>query len=252
MKRSICVCCLTLLILSFAVLALSVPLFCRALGCYQEGITAVEHKVLPLPLFLSSLSLSLSLALMHTSAIYRMQCHSRNSQIAPFAERGSCNINAILLDSPFYMLRCVALPDAHLGVFCFMGCLFYSTDSSILLSDLPWWWSTRWSTKDAGVYDLSVDLLDLLKHIQVYNAETSFILVHFRHKSVPPRIHHGSPQFENHSSRSPSPCAVVLSGVLNSRNIHSPVDSSFISDKTHPNKLINVFRNRHVPRSSVD
>lgn len=62
MKRSICVCCLTLLILSFAVLALSVHLFCRALGCYQEGITAVEHKVLPLPLFLSSLSLSFSLS----------------------------------------------------------------------------------------------------------------------------------------------------------------------------------------------
>lgn len=100
------------LILSFCVLALSVPLFCRALGCYQEGITAVEHKVLPLPLFLSSLSL----AHMHTSAIYRMQCHSRNSQIAPCSERGSCNINALLLHSLFYTPRCVALPDAHFNL----------------------------------------------------------------------------------------------------------------------------------------
>lgn len=50
----------------------------------------------------SSLFLSFlvpSLALMHTRAIYRMQCHSRNSQIAPCSERGSCNINALLLGS---------------------------------------------------------------------------------------------------------------------------------------------------------
>jgi len=36
---------------------------------------------------------------MHTGAIYRMQCHSRNSQIAPCSEHGSYNINTVLLDS---------------------------------------------------------------------------------------------------------------------------------------------------------
>lgn len=65
-------------ILSFSVFTLSMPLSCHALGCYQEGITAVEHKVLPLPPFLSSLSLSLSL--LCTQALF-IECNVTHATV---------------------------------------------------------------------------------------------------------------------------------------------------------------------------
>lgn len=54
------------------------PLFCHALGCYQEGITAVEHKVLSLLPFLSSLSLSLSL--LCTQALF-IECNVTHATV---------------------------------------------------------------------------------------------------------------------------------------------------------------------------
>lgn len=78
---SFCNCCLiaiSLFLLSFSVFTLSMPLFCHALGCYQEGITAVEHKVLPLLPFLSSLSLSLSL--LCTQALF-IECNVTHATV---------------------------------------------------------------------------------------------------------------------------------------------------------------------------
>lgn len=65
-------------ILSFSVFTLFMPLFCHALGCYQEGITAVEHKVLPLLPFLSSLSLSLPL--LCTQALF-IECNVTHATV---------------------------------------------------------------------------------------------------------------------------------------------------------------------------
>ncbi len=90
-------------------------------------------------LFLPFLVLSFPLDLMHTGTIYRMQCHSRNSQIALCSEHGSYNINTLLINSKtmsgFYLSNpCDALPDAHLSICCFMGCsisyLIYSRQSA--------------------------------------------------------------------------------------------------------------------------
>lgn len=83
---------------------------------------------------------------MHTGAIYRMQCHSRNSQIAPCSEQGSYNINTLLLNSKtmsmFYLLIHVMLyltPSQHLLLYGMLYQLFYQTICNIVnvLLSLP-------------------------------------------------------------------------------------------------------------------
>ncbi len=98
-------------------------------------------------LFLPFLVLSFPLDLMHTGTIYRMQCHSRNSQIALCSEHGSYNINTLLINSKtmsgFYLPTHVtlylmlisasaALWDALSAIWSILGNLQHS--ESIILS----------------------------------------------------------------------------------------------------------------------
>ncbi len=119
---------------SFSVFTLSMPLFCHALGCYQEGITAVEHKVLPLPPFLSSLSLSLSL--LCTQALF-IECNVTHATVRSLPALNTAHTTLTLSSStqrPCQGSICQSMwcSSQHLLLYGMLYQLFYLTICNIL------------------------------------------------------------------------------------------------------------------------